>query len=83
VRESGAQRRRKARHSEYAVKKRGRRRSSPICRSYVFILPIDYDIIFVVISVADAELPQPHYDSTLPFKEGSALILLSVSDVLA
>jgi len=60
VRKSGVQQRRKARHSEYAVKKQGCRRSSPICRSYVFILPIDYDIIIV----ADAELPQPHYDST-------------------
>jgi len=47
-----------------------------------YLYYLDYDIILVVI-VADAELPQPHYDSTLPFKEGSALILLSVSDVLA
>ena len=27
-------------------------------------LPTDYDIILIII-VADAELPQPHYDSTL------------------
>ena len=60
----------------------GAKRSTPIWRSYVLILPTDYDIILVVI-VADAELPQPHYDSTLPFKEESALILLSVTDALA
>jgi len=49
--------------------------------TYLYYLSTMISILVVI--VADTELLQPHYDSTLPFKEGSALILLSVSDVLA